>query len=116
MPMVGIDSEWVDRLPVAWRALGVGITFGLAASPCSTPVLLTLLAWVSATGKLGIGAIALFAYAFGSSVPLLLAGIFTGMLKQFLAWRRWTQWLTWGSGALLIGFGGVAILGAVPLN
>jgi len=113
MPWVGIDSAWVERLPLAWRALGVGITFGLAASPCSTPVLLTLLAWVSASGKLVVGGITLFAYAFGSSVPLLLAGIFTGLVKQFLAWRRWSQYLTWLSGAVLLGFGVVVILGQI---
>ncbi len=111
MPMISTNSDWVERLPVAWRSVGVGITFGLAASPCSTPVLLTLLAWVSATGKLVLGAITLFAYAFGSAIPLLLVGIFTGMLKQFLALRRWSQWLTWSSGVLLVGFGMVAILG-----
>ncbi len=113
MPMVGINSDWVAGLPTAWRALGVGITFGLAASPCSTPVLFTLLAWVSATGKLAIGGLTLFAYAFGSAIPLLLAGLFTGLIKQFLAWRRWSQYLTWISGALLVGFGTVAILGQV---
>jgi len=113
MPMLGTNSDWVERLPVAWRSVGVGITFGLAASPCSTPVLLTLLAWVSATGKLAIGGITLFAYAFGSAIPLLLVGIFTGLLKQFLSLRRWSQWLTWISGALLVGFGVVAILGQV---
>ena len=113
MPMFGSNSDWVDRLPVAWRSVGVGITFGLAASPCSTPVLLTLLAWVSATGKLAIGGITLFAYAFGSAIPLLLVGMFTGLLKQFLALRRWSQWLTWISGALLVGFGVVAIWGQV---
>jgi cytochrome c-type biogenesis protein len=68
---------------------------------------------VSATGKLAIGGITLFAYAFGSAIPLLLVGIFTGLLKQFLSLRRWSQWLTWISGALLVGFGVVAILGQV---
>ncbi len=35
------------------RAVLLGLTFGLVASPCSTPVLVALLAWVSTTGSHG---------------------------------------------------------------
>jgi cytochrome c-type biogenesis protein len=113
LPMVGLDSSWVDRLPAGWRSVGIGCTFGLAASPCSTPVLFTLLAWSASTGKLADGALLLFSYGFGSTLPLLLAGGFTGMVKNLLALRQWTQWLSWGSGVLLIGFGVFRVLPAL---
>lgn len=112
-PALGLDSSWVDRLPAGWRSVGIGVTFGLAASPCSTPVLFTLLAWVSTTGNLSIGALLLFSYGLGSSLPLMLAGGFTGLVKSLLALRQWTQWLAWSSGALLIGFGIFRVLPSV---
>lgn len=53
---------WFNRLeiPGEWPRLGravlLGSTFGLVASPCSTPVLVALLAWVSTTGQPWVGA------------------------------------------------------------
>ncbi|MFN3927930.1 MAG: cytochrome c biogenesis protein CcdA [Pseudanabaenaceae cyanobacterium] len=110
MPLPAWGNGWVERLPKVLRSLGVGITFGLAASPCSTPVLLTLLAWVASTGKVVLGAGLLFCYALGAAMPLVVAGLFTGMVKQFLAWRQWSQWLSWGSGVVLLGFGVITLL------
>jgi cytochrome c-type biogenesis protein len=110
MPLPAFDNNWVERLPQGLRSLGIGITFGLAASPCSTPVLLTLLAWVASTGQITIGSLMLFSYALGSAMPLVVAGTFTGMIKGFLELRQWSQWLSWGSGLLLVVFGAITVL------
>jgi len=109
---------WFNRLeiPGEWPRLGravlLGLTFGLVASPCSTPVLVALLAWVSTTGQPWVGGGLLLAYALGLVLPLLLAGVFAGSLKQLLALRRWSGWLTYASGVVLVGFGTVTILSA----
>ncbi|NEP41804.1 MAG: cytochrome c biogenesis protein CcdA, partial [Okeania sp. SIO2H7] len=87
------------------RSYLLGLTFGLVASPCSTPVLATLLAWVSATGDAILGGVFLLAYATGYVAPLILAGTFTASIKKLLEMRRWSAWITPTSGALLVGFG-----------
>ena len=47
------------------QAYAAGLTFALAASPCSTPVLATLLAYVSTTHRPVEGAGLLLAYTTG---------------------------------------------------
>jgi cytochrome c-type biogenesis protein len=108
--------DWFNRLeiPGQWPGLGrsvlLGSTFGLVASPCSTPVLVALLGWVSTTGQPWVGGGLLLAYALGLVSPLLLAGVFAGSMKQLLALRRWSIWFTYASGVVLVGFGTVTIL------
>lgn len=99
-----------DQWPQGLRSFILGLTFGLVASPCSTPVLVALLSWVSTTGKPTVGAGLLLAYAIGLVAPLVIAGSFTAVIKQLLSVRRWSSWLTYASGAILIGFGTITIL------
>ncbi|MGK7912970.1 MAG: cytochrome c biogenesis protein CcdA [Synechococcus sp.] len=103
------DKEIPQHLPGTMRSLLLGLTFGLIASPCSTPVLVALLGWVSTSGNLTVGGGLLFAYALGLVSPLVVAGTFTGLIKQLLAVRRWSRWLTYGSGALLVAFGTISL-------
>lgn len=103
--------QWVSPdLPEGVRSYLLGLTFGLVASPCSTPVLATLLAWVSTSQDLILGGILLLAYAAGYVSPLILAGTFTASIKKFLELRRWSSWITPASGALLVGFGVFTLL------
>lgn len=92
-------------LPRAAKSYLLGLTFGLVASPCSTPVLATLLAWVGQRGDPVLGSSLLLAYTLGYVAPLVIAGIFTASLKQMLAMRQWSGWITPASGVLLVGFG-----------
>jgi cytochrome c-type biogenesis protein len=107
LPMPSFDSMgWISKdLPKGVRSYLLGLTFGLVASPCSTPVLATLLAWVSATGDTLLGGFLLLAYATGYVAPLILAGTFTASIKKLLEMRQWSAWITPTSGALLVGFG-----------
>ncbi|MEP0868939.1 cytochrome c biogenesis protein CcdA [Trichocoleus desertorum AS-A10] len=97
-------------LPAGVRAYLLGLTFGLVASPCSTPVLATLLGWVSTTHNPVMGGVLLLAYTVGYSAPLILAGTFTASIKKLLELRRWSSWITPASGALLVGFGVFSLL------
>jgi cytochrome c-type biogenesis protein len=92
------------------KAYGLGLTFGIVASPCSTPVLATLLAWISATQNPVLGSALLMAYAVGYVTPLVLAGTFTSTIKRILEIRQWSSWITPTSGALLLGFGVISLL------
>jgi len=97
-------------LPPWSRALLVGLTFGLVASPCSTPVLFALLAWTSGQGQLMLGALLLLAYGLGTSVPLAIAGTFAGSIGHLLQLRQGTAWITQASGLVLIAFGVLSIV------
>lgn len=108
-------NEWIDRdWPRGARSYLLGLTFGLAASPCSTPVLATLLAWVGSQQDWRLGALLLLAYACGYVAPLVAAGIFAASVKQLLALRRWSSWINTASGALLVGFGVFSLLSRLP--
>jgi cytochrome c-type biogenesis protein len=98
------------ELPEGVRSYLLGLTFGLVASPCSTPVLATLLFWVSATKDPILGSALLLSYTAGYVAPLILAGTFTASIKKFLELRRWSGWITPTSGALLVGFGVFSLL------
>jgi cytochrome c-type biogenesis protein len=103
--------EWISKdLPEGIRSYLLGLTFGLVASPCSTPVLASLLAWISATQDPILGSILLLSYTAGYVAPLILAGTFTASLKKLLELRRWSGWITPASGVLLIGFGVFSLL------
>lgn len=102
---------WISKeLPEGVRSYLIGLTFGLVASPCSTPVLATLLAWISTTQDPLLGSVLLLSYTAGYVAPLILAGTFTASIKKLLELRRWSGWITPASGALLVGFGVFSLL------
>ncbi|MBL1174630.1 cytochrome c biogenesis protein CcdA [Pantanalinema sp. GBBB05] len=103
--------DWLSNdIPPGIKSYLMGLTFGLVASPCSTPVLASLLAWVSTTHDPLLGSALLLAYTAGYVAPLILAGTFTASIKKLLELRRWSGWITPTSGALLIGFGVFSLL------
>lgn len=102
--------ELSENLPQGVQSYLLGSSFGLVASPCSTPVLATLLAWVSSTQDPWLGGGLLLAYTAGYVAPLVVAGTFTATIKKLLELRRWSGWITPASGALLVGFGAFSLL------
>jgi cytochrome c-type biogenesis protein len=106
LPSLSVGQDWnLDTIPKGVRAFMLGLTFGLVASPCSTPVLATLLAWISSTQNPTLGAGLLLAYTSGYVLPIVVVGTFTATLKQFLRLRQWSGWINPVSGVLLVGFG-----------
>jgi len=81
---------------------GVGLLFGLVASPCATPVLAVLMTYVAGQGVLWYGALLLFIYGLGHGLPLLIAGTFTAVLKSLPRIKKWSQYITYLSGGILI--------------
>lgn len=110
-------TDWISKdLPAGVRSYLLGLTFGLVASPCSTPVLATLLAWVANTQNTILGAALLLSYTAGYVAPLILAGTFTASIKKLLELRRWSGWINPVSGALLVGFGVFSLLSRIPVG
>lgn len=108
--------EWSKNLPQGVRSYFIGVTFGVVASPCSTPVLATILAWVATTQNMILGGVLLLSYTAGFVAPLILAGTFTASIKKLLELRRWSGWITPVSGALLVGFGVFSLLSRIPVG
>ena len=102
------------NLPPFLTSFVAGATFALAASPCATPVLSTLLAYVAASSNNVLsGGFLLFSYTLGYSAPLLLAASAAGNIKSVMGVREKTAWVTPASGFLLVAGGWYALLGRV---
>ena len=112
LSLPSINGPTLDswNAPSWLKAYGLGLTFGFVASPCSTPVLATLLAWISSTQNPMLGSALLLTYGLGYVTPLVLAGTFTLAIKRMLELRQWSSWITPASGALLLGFGVISLL------
>ncbi|RWR78793.1 cytochrome c-type biogenesis ccda-like chloroplastic protein [Cinnamomum micranthum f. kanehirae] len=93
------------NFPSSVQAYLAGLTFALAASPCSTPVLATILGYVAASKDPVIGGSLLLTYTTGYVAPLLLAASFAGALQSLLSFRKFSAWINPVSGALLLGGG-----------
>lgn len=63
-------------------ALIAGILAGFFSSPCSTPVLIVILAIVSAEGSLIYGVLLLIFYSIGHSVLVVIAGTSVGAVSK----------------------------------
>lgn len=86
-------------------SFGVGLLFGLVASPCATPVLAVLMTYVAGQAILWYGALLLFIYGLGHGLPLIIAGTFTAVVKSLPRLQKWGHYITYLSGGLLIVLG-----------
>lgn len=81
----------------------LGLISGLVASQCATPVLAAILTYVMAQkANLIYGAVLLFIYALGRGVPIVLAGTFTGFLKNLRSMGKWAGYAEKASGVIII--------------
>ncbi len=80
----------------------LGLPFGLAASPCTMPVTATVLAYSAANANPVNGFFMMFIFAISRSIPLLLAGTFTGFVNNMKGMERWSSLIQKISGVILI--------------
>lgn len=112
----GPTGPWIHgRIPPALGPTAAGLAFGLAASPCTTPVLAVLLAWIGSDGRPLLGTVLLAGFGVGQVLPLLLVGTAAASLPRLLALRAWTQWIPRFSGAVLVSVGSILLLSQLPL-
>lgn len=86
-----------------------GILGGIFASPCSTPVLIALLAIVAGEGSFLFGVVLMLLYSLGHSMLVLVAGTSVGFVRKLKGSEKYHTISTvlkilMGSGILLIGF------------
>ncbi len=61
---------------------GVGLTFALVSSPCTSPVTFAILGAAAATGSPWQSTLVMVAYALGYTAIIFFASLFTGLAKQ----------------------------------
>ena len=66
----------------------LGMLFGIASSPCATPVLALILTFVASKHNLAYGTSLLFVYALAHTVLIFTVGVSTGMAELFLKSHR----------------------------
>lgn len=61
----------------------LGAVFAIAGTPCSTPILAGIMSFAAMANSILIAIIMLFAFAIGQGVILVIAGMFTNVVKKF---------------------------------
>ncbi len=83
----------------------MGMLFGLVASPCATPVLAVIITYAAVQAEPFYGSGLLFIYGLGHGIPLLIAGTFTGIARDLPKINRYTAYLSYFSGLVLVALG-----------
>jgi cytochrome c-type biogenesis protein len=115
--LMDLSVPGLKRLPVRGRGVGgaylVGMFMGLAASPCATGVLVVILAFAGASGKVGLGALLLFVYGLGHGIPLVGLGAAVSRFRvSRLSGRYWDSF-AYVLGLIFVAIGTYVLLGAL---
>jgi cytochrome c-type biogenesis protein len=97
-----LDKYNPERGSGALGAFILGIPFGISSSPCTMPITASVLAYSATKGSAVYGLIIMFTYAIGRSIPLLLVGTFTGLLKNLKILSKHQEFIEKISGGILI--------------
>ncbi len=68
-----------------WGAFLLGLLTGTVSSPCATPVLAVILAYVSTQGTILYGGLLLFVYAVGHCALIFVAGLSIGLTESIVS-------------------------------
>jgi cytochrome c-type biogenesis protein len=88
-----------------WGAFLLGLLTGTVSSPCATPVLAVILAYVSTQGNILYGGSLLFTYAVGHCVLIFIAGLSIGLTESMVSSKGIKNFSLYSkrfSGALLV--------------
>ena len=83
----------------------LGMLTGTVSSPCATPVLAVILAYVSTQGDMIYGSSLLFVYALGHCALIFIAGLSVGLTESIVGSRGITNFSLYAkrlSGAILV--------------
>ncbi|HEY9653470.1 MAG TPA: cytochrome c biogenesis protein CcdA [Coleofasciculaceae cyanobacterium] len=100
------------KLPIA-GSYGVGLTFALVTSPCTSPIMFAVLAAGAATGSQVQSTLAMLCYALGYTAIIFLASLFTSLVKQTRFLLNYSEGIMrFGSVALIL-IGGYYLIDGV---
>jgi cytochrome c-type biogenesis protein len=86
-------------------AFTLGASSGFIASPCTTPVLTAILAYIAKTQSVGLGLLLMLGFALGLGTLLVVVALFTGALQFLPRSGAWMDRIKLASGLLLLGMG-----------
>lgn len=92
-------------LPIA-GSYGVGLTFALLSSPCSSPVLIAVMVAAAATGSQIYSTLTMVSYALGYTAVIFFASLFIGLVKQTKVLLKYSERIVHFSSFVLIIAGG----------
>ncbi len=101
IPMPGLREMPLKKAGLGGAAI-MGFLFGFVASPCATPVLAVIITYAAMQAEPVYGSVLLFVYGLGHGIPLLAAGTFTGLARNLPKLNKYTSYLTYASGIILI--------------
>lgn len=103
LPLSSVPSRLVPSNLVG--AFGCGFLVSVAVTPCSTPILASVLSYVAYKGRALYGAILLFVYGIGVGMPLFVVGTAASGLTRRLeryGYRRWGEGIS-GTALIILG-------------
>jgi len=96
--VVQLPSSWAGRGQERLRGRGgmigvfaLGLLSGAVATPCISPVIVGLMAYIFQSGDRVRGFVMFFALAWGLGTPLVVLGTFTGLAKSLPKSGAWMQ-------------------------
>lgn len=96
-----------------FSAFLLGAISGLIASPCLTPVLGSILLYLTTKKNLIYGVTLLFSFAYGMGLVLILIGTFSALLINFPKSGKWMMYIKRLGALLLILMGGYFIYNGI---
>jgi cytochrome c-type biogenesis protein len=109
MGLISIPLPFQKTWQVKSRGLGgaffLGLLTGTVSSPCATPVLAVILAYVSTQGDILYGGALLFVYAVGHCALVFIAGLSVGLTESIVSSKGVNNFSMYSkkfSGALLV--------------
>ncbi|MBE9012526.1 cytochrome c biogenesis protein CcdA [Pseudanabaenaceae cyanobacterium LEGE 13415] len=118
--VMGLSFAGIIHLPLpqpkasvsAAGPYGIGLTFALVSSPCSSPVLFAVIAAAAATGSQLISVVTLMSYGLGYTAVIFFASLYAGLVKQSRVILGKSDWvIRVGSAALMLAGGFYLITG-----
>ncbi len=103
-------NKWIKNIPKPLAPVAAGAAFGMASSPCTTPVLAVLITWIAQNGTPITGIILLASFGSGQVIPILLAGTAAGSIPKLLALRPISKWIPTISGMIFLTTGFLSLI------
>lgn len=95
----------VDTRKGYFSTLLLGMSTGLVASPCLTPALASILAYLATKKNVFYGMSLLMAFAYGMGIILILAGTFSSILVNLPKSGKWMVYIKRIGSSIVIIFG-----------
>ena len=99
----GTNPQVYKFKSVYLKAFLMGLPFGITASACTLPITFSILSYAAIKGNFLFGALLMFILAIGKSIPTVLVGTFSGLVKQFRAFSKYHYIIEKIAGVAMIG-------------